>query len=162
MRKLIIILSMLGFSAYCHADTSPEDRRAKLIALYKKYPCKKLVDDVNRELCEFGESAIDARYGNDIRGIGDSEVEWKRHYKSTEKQMQDDRDEDARVRNKIRPKIGMTKEYIYRHVLGPPDAQNDTESISGISSQWVYESDAGTQYLYFNNRGVLTTIQTDR
>lgn len=133
-----------------------------MVALLKKFPCVAVEDKVNRMLCESTESTIDANLSLDKAGIGRSEAEWQKYYKDEAAALQDYKDEDARVRNKIKPRIGMTKEYIYRHVMGSPDTINDTESASGLTSQWVYENSDGNYYLYFNNRGVLTTIQRNR
>ena len=48
------------------------------------------------------------------------------------------------------------------NVLGPPDRRNDTIDARGKTSQWVYETESESLYLYFNRNGVLTSIQNRR
>lgn len=88
--------------------------------------------------------------------LTEPEPVWSKRISELEKQFIEYRDWEARLRNKIKPKIGMTTDYIYRHVMDPPDSINETETARGRTMQWVYEADDGTQYFYFNERNVLT------
>lgn len=58
-------------------------------------------------------------------------------------------------KEKVEPKIGMTKTEVLNSTWGEPKKKNITESRYGNNEQWVYSSD---RYIYFEN-GIVTSIQ---
>lgn len=168
MHRFLTTLALLAASQFCAADTSQEAQRRLATELFKKFPCPKFEDESHRDMCELSRAAMDAVISMNRETSGSksslvqSESEWQNYYREQKEMLQEFRDEEARLRNKLKPKIGMTRDYIYKHVMGPPDSINETESASGIWSQWVYEGDDAIQYLYFNSKGILTSIQRRR
>lgn len=53
--------------------------------------------------------------------------------------------------------VGMTKEQVLGSVDGSPKRVNKTTTASGTREQWIY---AGPSYLYFDENGILRTIQS--
>ena len=62
--------------------------------------------------------------------------------------------ENRKTQKTSRPEIGMTAEQV-REIWGVPKKINRTETVYGISEQWVYYSD---KYVYLKN-GYVTAIQ---
>lgn len=54
------------------------------------------------------------------------------------------------------PAIGMTKNEVLKSLWGKPLKTNKTTTFYGTREQWVYSRN---RYLYFNENGILTTIQ---
>ena len=168
MHRFLVAVALLAATQFCAADTGEEAQRRLATELFKKFPCPKFEDEYHRERCELSRNAMNAVISMNRKTSGSksplaqSESEWQNYYRETKEMLQEFRDEEARLRNKLKPKIGMTRDYIYKHVMGPPDSINETESASGVSSQWVYEGDGAIQYLYFNSKGILTSIQRRR
>ena len=168
MHHLLVAAAILTVTQICDAEPSQEVQERMAAALFQRFPCEKFEDKSNRNECDHAKKAMAARISlskafNDSKTSSpQSDSEWQTRYRETAEQLQDFRDEEARLRNRLKPKIGMTKDYIYRHVMGPPDSINETESASGMSSQWIYEDDVNTQYLYFNSKGILSVIQRRR
>jgi hypothetical protein len=52
-------------------------------------------------------------------------------------------------------KVGMTKAEVLESCWGKPKSINSTTTARGTSQQWLY----GRSYLYFDENGLLTTIQ---
>jgi hypothetical protein len=52
-------------------------------------------------------------------------------------------------------RVGMTKAEVLASCWGKPKSINSTTTARGTSQQWVY----GRSYLYFDENGLLTTIQ---
>jgi hypothetical protein len=53
------------------------------------------------------------------------------------------------------PKIGMTKQQVFKTCWGETGRINRTQTANGLTEQYVYSD---TSYLYFTN-GILTAIQ---
>ncbi len=63
--------------------------------------------------------------------------------------------EAEEAKKSIQPAIGMTKDEVLEGAWGEPEKKNITETIDGVSEQWVY---GNGKYIYFED-GIVTTIQ---
>lgn len=62
---------------------------------------------------------------------------------------------EEEAKKSIEPAIGMTKDAVLEGAWGEPEKKNITETIDGVSEQWVY---GNGKYIYFED-GIVTTIQ---
>lgn len=157
MRIYALVILLIFLSPFSFAETTLGARKMATLALHLRYPCEKYETRLNKNRCDLWRQAMlsDAT-------LSEPEAIWQKNFEQNEKEFLEWKEDEARIRNKIKPKIGMKKDYIYRHVLGSPDKINDTQTSSGIISQWVYETKNGTEYFYFDNEGVLEVIQKRR
>lgn len=117
------------------ADTSFAVREATINALNKKYECLQYTMDSHKNiLCP-----IKHKFLLLPKNLNASEDVWQKQTREAEAAFIEWLEWEARLRNKIKPKIGMSSDYIYRHVMGPPDSINETETASGKTMQWIYE-----------------------
>lgn len=75
----------------------------------------------------------------------------------TQRRMAQQAADEARFRRKQGVSVGMTKERVLQSSWGRPARVNRTTTVHGTREQWAY--DRGN-YLYFNEAGFLTSIQT--
>ena len=161
MRKIkytIFSTVLLLFGTSIFADTTLADREAEIKALIKKYDCGRYTRDLEKNtLCPLYQKVWLLP-----KKLNEPEDVWQKEKLDKEAAFIGWLEDEARIRNKIKPKIGMSVDYIYRHVMGPPDSINETETSSGKTIQLVYEDGDKRSYFYFNERGILTTIQRSR
>jgi hypothetical protein len=81
----------------------------------------------------------------------------KKHLTEAAKQEQKRQEEERQAECNRRgpPKIGMTKEQVFKTCWGETGRINRTQTANGVFEQYVYSD---TSYLYFTN-GILTVIQ---
>jgi hypothetical protein len=137
--------------------TTTEQRIQAVKKIQDKYPCDQFHHESDQGLC--GKYAILLARDEKLQL---PEKEWKELIQSVTNSFQEWKVESDRMRNQLKPKLGMSQDQIYKHVLGPPKSINDTLDARGQTSQWVYETDDGTMYLYFNAKGILVSMQRSR
>ena len=157
LRKLVLFFSFLVPATYAYAAEVNSQRLMAVEKLFTKYSCAKFFFEADQTSCEWDRKILEL---DDSLNL--DEKKWQRLFKDTELKLIERTTEDARIRNKKEPKLGMTKNYIYKHVLGAPDSINDTLDARGQTSQWVYRTEEGTMYLYFDNKNTLRTMQRSR
>ena len=155
--KLVVILFGTLFTITSTAQPSVEKRKNEIKKLFEKYPCIHFKAEYRQTMCGWIEQGL-------MRSetLNSDAIIWNKTIKKEEETLIEWSIEDDRFRFKSKLQIGMTAEYIYTNVLGPPDRRNDTLDASGKTSQWVYETESESLYLYFNRNGVLTSIQNRR
>lgn len=157
MCKIFIACLSFAFYSSSFAGTVQDQRLSDVQKLFEKYPCEKFDFEVEITLC---------KWSREILMLDDSlnldKNKWRKILNDTEGKLIEWTTEDARIRNKLQPKLGMSKNYIYKHVLGAPESINDTLDYRGQTSQWVYRSEEESMYLYFDNKNILRAIQRSR
>lgn len=140
------------------ADTGVAIREVTIKELIKKYDCRRYTSDLHKnELCPLWQRVLLLP-----KSLSAPEDVWQKKKMESEANFIEWLDWEARIRNKIKPRIGMSADYIHRHVMGPPDSINETETSDGKTMQWVYREDSQRRYFYFDESRKLISIQTNR
>jgi len=150
----VVLALVLATPIEVNAQTSPDARKKAVAKLFSKHSCESFNDSVCKSKCELSYTVL-----SHPEFLNEPEPSWKRFFNGTESEMVECEVEQDRISSNRKPKLGMTKDYIYKHVLGPPDAINDTVDGRGMTSQWVFRGENETLYLYFNNKGTLASMQ---
>lgn len=155
--KLVLILIATLFTIASTAQPFVEKRKKDVQKMFERYPCIEFKEEYRRIWCGYIQDGL-----MQPETLNSNAIVWNKTIRKEEETLIGWSIEDDRFRFKSKLQIGMTAEYIYTNVLGPPDRRNDTLDARGKTSQWVYETDSESLYLYFNRNGVLTSIQNRR
>lgn len=157
MKKILVTFLLLISIGSVMAGSFIDARREAVGKLFEKYPCHKFDTEADRTGCEMDKLVMLLD-----ESLSSPDIKWKKLFNEQKAKLIEWQTEDARIRNRLKPKLGMSKSYIYKQVLGAPDAINDALDSGGMTSLWIYKEESDTLYLYFNSKGVLTSMQRSR